>query len=144
MPCSKVRRMAFFIAECSTCCYPRPQTLGISNLSMTFKGAPAPARGSFILPESSQVPHSSAIFDTIPLINACCLAILSIPGDQPIFPRPQFLILLTLSCSCRALSHVSTLPKAKMSPALHGLLWRKVRTQPGVSIHPKTLSASPW
>lgn len=40
----EVRRMAFFIPEWSTCCYPRPHTLGISNLSMTFKGAPAPAR----------------------------------------------------------------------------------------------------
>lgn len=108
-----------------------------------FQRGSSPCPGSFILPESSQVPHSSAIFDTIPLINACCLAILSIPGDQQIFPRPQFLILLTLGCSCRALSHVSTLPKAKMSPALHGLLWRKVRTQPGVSIHPKNALCKP-
>lgn len=36
--------MAFFIPEWSTCCYPWPQILGISTLSMTFKGAAAPAR----------------------------------------------------------------------------------------------------
>lgn len=89
------------------------QLLETFDLYVTFQRASSPNPGHFIHPQSLQVPQSSDIFDTMSLIDSCCLAILSAPGDQQIFPRPQLLILLTLGSSCRALSHVPTLPSQK-------------------------------
>lgn len=106
-----------------------------------FRRGSNPHPGHFIHPQCPQVPHSCHFghnfFDQLLL-----------PGNFVKPRRPADLLKASASDTADSWLFLqgseprAHSAKSKMNPTLHGLLWRKVRTQPGVSIRPTELSSA--